>query len=52
MVAQKFFVGDRSHSSWVLANSYDDGFGPYQEGEDEIAGIYDTPDEFEAAMYA
>ena len=28
----------------------DDGFGPYQEGEDEIAGTYDTPDEFAAAM--
>lgn len=29
---------------------YDSDFGPYVEGEDEIAGTYDTPDEFEAAM--
>ena len=29
-----------------------DDFGPYQEGEDEIAGTYDTPDEFAAAMRA
>ena len=28
----------------------DDGFGPYQEGEDEIADTYDTPDEFAAAL--
>lgn len=32
-------------------DSYDDdGFGPFQQGEDEIACTYDTPDEFEAAM--
>ena len=31
---------------------HDDDFGPYQKGEDEIAGAYDTPDEFEAAMRA
>ena len=31
---------------------HDDDFGPYQEGEDEIAGTYDTPDEFAAAMRA
>lgn len=31
-------------------NSYEDDFGPYQEGEDEIACTYETPDEFEAAM--
>ena len=27
-----------------------DGFGQYQKGEDEIAGTYDTPDEFAAAL--
>ena len=31
---------------------HDDDFGPYQEGEDEIAGTYDTPDGFKAAMRA
>ena len=31
---------------------HDDDFGPYQEGEDGIAGTYDTPDEFAAAMRA
>ena len=31
-------------------NSYEDDFGPYQKGEDEVACTYDTPDEFEKAM--
>lgn len=30
--------------------TYDDDFGSYIEGEDEIACTYNTPDEFEAAM--
>ena len=31
---------------------HDDGFGPYQKGEDEIAETYATPDGFEAALRA
>ena len=31
---------------------HDDDFGPYQEGEDEIAGTHDAPDGFAAAMRA
>ena len=30
--------------------SHDEDFGPYQQGEDEIASTYDTPDEFANAL--
>lgn len=30
--------------------TYEQDFGPYQEGEDEIACTYDTVDEFVAAI--
>ena len=33
-------------------STQNDGFSPYQEGEDEIACTYDTYEEYEAAMQA
>ena len=31
-------------------DTYEDDYGSYQKGEDEIACTYDTPDEFAKAM--
>ena len=31
-------------------DSYENDFGKYQKGEDDIDSIYDTPDEFAKAM--